>query len=93
MGWPNEATHWGSAFVLTEKEKIRLGIIKKPKPLAGLIQIVIPERYGFMGVMWASRFVTEAELEGYIHQFPNMQILDEKYKVRREETEDAEPIH
>ena len=89
MGWPNEATHWGSAFMLTEKEKIRLGIIKKPAPLRGTIQIVIPVHYKAQGVMWASLFVTEAELEGYVHQFPNMQILDEKYKVRREEVEDG----
>lgn len=68
---------------LTDEEKISLGL-KKPAPLKGTIQIVIPLHYGTKGVWWQSRFVTEAEMEGYLAQYPNLQILDEdirkKYK-------------
>lgn len=75
--------------VPTEAEKIAMGLVKKPV-VKGTIHIVIPEHYGAKGVWWESRFVTEAQLDGYKAQYPDMQILDEKYKIRREEAEDAE---
>lgn len=78
----------GKLYNLSDVEKIRLGL-KKPVAPKGTIHVVVPQHYGAKGVWWESRFVTEAELEGYVHQFPNMQILDEKYKVRRKEAEDA----
>lgn len=69
---------------LTEDEKRIMGLIKKPKPLKGTIHIVIPLHYGVKGMWWESRFVTPAELEGYLLQYPNLQILDreirQKYK-------------
>lgn len=75
-------------MVKKQRKKELETIISKPAPLKDLIHIVIPEHYGSKGVMWASRFVTEGELEGYVHQYPNMQILDEKYRIRRKEVED-----
>lgn len=94
MGWPNEATHWGSTFVLTEKEKIRLGIIKKPEPLEGKIHVVIPEHYGAKGVIWVSRFINENQLDAFIAENPNLQILDpdvrRRYQPEPEEEEDDE---
>ena len=63
-------------YNLTEKEKIALGLIKKPKPLKGLIHIVIPVHYKAQGVMWESRFVTAGALEGYREQYPNLEVVD-----------------
>lgn len=79
----------GETYRLTETEKIWLGL-KKPAPLRGTIQIVIPEHYGSKGVMWTSRFVTEAQLDSYLAQYPGMQILDERYKVRKKEPKPEE---
>lgn len=67
-------------------------ILKKPAPLEGTIHVVVPEHYGAKGLIWISRFINERQLEDYQAQYPSMQILDEKYKVRRKEAEDAE-IH
>ena len=61
-------------YKLTDAEKIRLGL-KKPAPLRGTIHIVIPEHYGSSRVIWMSRFVTEAQLDGYKAQYPDMQII------------------
>ena len=61
-------------YKLTDAENIRLGL-KKPAPLRGTIHIVIPEHYGSSGVIWMSRFVTEAQLDGYKAQYPDMQII------------------
>lgn len=83
---------WSTRYDLTETEKIWLGL-KKPAPLRGTIQIVIPEHYGSKGVMWTSRFVTEAQLDSYLAQYPGMQILDERYKVRKKEPEPEQEQH
>ena len=79
-------------MVKKQRQKELETILSKPAPLKDLIHIVIPEHYGAQGMYWASRFVTEAELEGYAAEFPNMQILDERYKVRREERENEHDL-
>ena len=63
-------------YTLTEEEKIALGLIKKPKPLNGLIHIVIPVHYKAQGVMWESRFVTAGALEGWKEQYPNLEVVE-----------------
>lgn len=49
--------------------------LRMPAPLRGLIHIVVPEHYGSSAAMWTSRFVTEAQLDGYKAQYPDMQII------------------
>lgn len=86
-----------NVFRLSDEDRLRMGLVKKPKPLRGTIHIVIPLHYGVKGMWWQSRFVTPAELEGYLLQYPNLQILDEeirqKYKPEPwdEDEEDEEP--
>ena len=70
------AENYSSVYTLTEKEKIALGIIKKPKPLKNLVHIVIPEHYGAKGVMWNSRFIPESQLQYYRDNYPNLQIIE-----------------
>ena len=71
------------------KEEETKALLKKAEPVKDMIHIVISDHYGSSGLIWISRFVTEQQLDAYLAQYPSMQILDEKYKVRREET-DAE---
>lgn len=63
-------------YTLTEEEKIALGLIKKPKPLNGLIHIVIPVHYGSHAVIWENRFVTKSALVAWKAQYPNLQVLE-----------------
>ena len=70
-------------YTLTEKEKIALGLIRRPKPLKGLIHIVIPVHYKAQGVMWESRFVTAGALDGWREQYPNLQIMEYEVNLER----------
>ena len=72
----NETTN--SVWKLTEQEKIALGIIKKPKPLGNMIHIVVPEHYGAQGMMWASRFIPESQLQYYQDNYPNLQVIERR---------------
>ena len=67
-----------NVYELTEREKIAMGLIKKPKVLKDMVHIVIPEHYHAEGVIWQSRFIPEAELEWYKAQYPNMQIVEKR---------------
>ncbi len=58
-----------------KEETIMSEYLRMPAPLRGTIHIVIPEHYGSSGVIWMSRFVTEAQLDGYKAQYPDMQII------------------
>lgn len=71
------------------KEEETKALLKKAEPVKDMIHIVIPDHYGSSGLIWISRFVTEQQLDAYLAQYPSMQILDERYKVRRKETEDG----
>lgn len=71
------------------RKEAEVAILKKPEPLEGKIHVVIPEHYGAEGVTWVSRFINENQLDAFVAEYPNMQILDEKYKVRREEDKDG----
>lgn len=64
-------------FTLTEEEKIRMGLIKKPAPLKGTIHIVVPEHYGASGLIWQSHFVTEAVLPAWKREYPNLEVIDD----------------
>lgn len=69
---------WSDVYTLTRDEKIALGLIKKPKPLAHLVHIVIPEHYGAQGMMWASRFIPESQLQYYQDNYPNLQVIERR---------------
>lgn len=77
-------------YKLTDAEKICLGL-KKPAPLRGTIHIVIPEHYGSSAAMWTSRFVTEAQLPGFLKQYPDLQIIDRAALAKYQPEEDQEP--
>lgn len=62
---------------LTDEEKQRLGLVKKPTPLRGTIHIVVPEHYGASGLIWQSHFVTEAALESWKREYPNLEVIDD----------------
>lgn len=62
-------------YTLTEDEKLRMGLIKKPAPLKGTIHIVIPVHHSSHGIIWESRFVTEKALEGWRHDYPNLEVI------------------
>lgn len=67
---------WSEVYTLTESEKIALGLKKKPVPAKDLIRVVVPEHYGAAGVIWQSRYVTPAALEGLRAQYPNMEVIE-----------------
>ena len=67
---------WSEVYTLTESEKIALGLKKKPVPVKDLIRVVVPEHYGAAGVIWQSRNVTPAALEGLRAQYPNLEIVE-----------------
>lgn len=64
-------------YHLTERERINLGL-QQPAPLKGHIHIAIPVHYGSRAVTWESRFVTEGAYKGWLEQYPDLQIIEEK---------------
>lgn len=74
--WRKQET--SRVYDLTEREQIILGL-KKPKPLEDLIHIIIPVHHTSRSVIWESRFVTLAALKGYAKQYPNLEIVRERW--------------
>lgn len=62
-------------YTLTAQERRWLGLAR-PAPRHDLIRVVVPEHYGAAGVIWQSRFVTPAALEGLRAQYPNLEIVE-----------------
>lgn len=64
-------------YTLTPEERLRMGLIKKPKVLLHKLQIVIPVHYGSSGVWWESQFIEKAELDRWKAQYPNLEVIDD----------------
>ena len=62
-------------YTLTAQERRWLGL-SRPAPRHDLIRVVVPEHYGAAGVIWQSRYVTPAALEGLRAQYPNLEIVE-----------------
>ena len=62
-------------YTLTAQERRWLGLAR-PAPRHDLIRVVVPEHYGAAGVIWQSRYVTPAALEGLRAQYPNLEIVE-----------------
>lgn len=62
-------------YELTPEEKVRLGLIKKPKVLLHKTQIVIPVHYGSSGVWWETRFIERADLPYWKALHPNLEVI------------------
>ncbi len=64
-------------YNLTPEERLRMGLIKKPKALLHKMQIVIPVHYGASALWWETRFIEAAELDRWKAQYPNMEVIDD----------------
>lgn len=63
-------------YTLTPDERLRMGLIKKPKVLLHKLQIVIPVHYGSSGVWLESRFIEKAELAWWKQLYPNLEVIE-----------------